>query len=171
MSDKSMLDKLTSINSGSVSPESVQPMPDPSLLSDMSAKSDKVLFYSLNRKFVDEKDDVPEEAKEIIYYGLAIGHHLGVVDCLKVVVSCSRQQYTEWLEYLPEGSVAREKMQGFFTFGEITIFPEHIHMLANAFQAVIAEQTPEFKTLSESFITALGALHREPDVYIMVRGR
>ncbi|QFU25255.1 formate hydrogenlyase maturation protein HycH [Shewanella sp. YLB-09] len=133
--------------------------------------SDKVMFYSLNRKFVDEKDDVPEEAKEIIYYGLAIGHHLGIVDCLKVVVSCSRQAYQEWLEYLPEGSVARQKMEGFFTFGEITIFPEHIHMLANAFQAVIAEQTPEFKTLSESFITALGALHREPDVYIMVRGR
>ncbi|WP_076409906.1 formate hydrogenlyase maturation HycH family protein [Shewanella sp. UCD-KL12] len=133
--------------------------------------SDKVLFYSLSRKFVDEKDDVPEEAKEIIYYGLAIGHHLGIVDCLKVVVSCSRQQYQDWLEYLPKGSEARQKMEGFFTFGEITIFPEHINMLANAFQAVISEQTPEFKTLSDSFITALGALHREPDVYIMVRGR
>ncbi|MCL1061663.1 formate hydrogenlyase maturation HycH family protein [Shewanella benthica] len=146
-------------------------MSDKSKMPDMSMMSDNVLFYSLNRKFVDEKDDVPEEAKEIIYYGLAIGHHLGVVDCLKVVVSCSRQAYQAWLEYLPEGSVARRKMEGFFTFGEITIFPEHIHMLANAFQAVIPEQTAEFKTLSESFITALGALYREPDVYIMVRGR
>ncbi|MEI6859288.1 MAG: formate hydrogenlyase maturation HycH family protein [Shewanella sp.] len=133
--------------------------------------SDKVLFYSLSRKFVDEKENVPEEAKEVIYYGLAIGHHLGVVDCLKVVVSCSRQAYKQWLEYLPKGSTARRKMEGFFTFGEITIFPEHIHMLANAFQAVIPEQTSELKILSESFITALSALHREPDVYIMVRGR
>ncbi|QPG60405.2 formate hydrogenlyase maturation HycH family protein [Shewanella eurypsychrophilus] len=160
-----------SMKSVSVESMSTKSVPDKPKIPDMATMSDKVMFYSLNRKFVDEKDDVPEEAKEIIYYGLAIGHHLGIVDCLKVVVSCSRQAYQEWLEYLPEGSVARQKMEGFFTFGEITIFPEHIHMLANAFQAVIAEQTPEFKTLSESFITALGALHREPDVYIMVRGR
>ncbi|WP_278044715.1 formate hydrogenlyase maturation HycH family protein [Shewanella maritima] len=39
--------------------------------------SDKVLFYALSRKFVDEQTDVPEEAKSVIYYGLAIGHHLG----------------------------------------------------------------------------------------------
>ncbi|WP_305813079.1 formate hydrogenlyase maturation HycH family protein [Photobacterium leiognathi] len=41
-----------------------------------------VYFYNGSRKFVDESYDVPEEAKQIMYYSLAIGHHLGVVDCL-----------------------------------------------------------------------------------------
>ncbi|QLE87451.1 formate hydrogenlyase maturation protein HycH [Shewanella sp. Scap07] len=133
--------------------------------------SDKVLFYALSRKFVDEQTNVPEEAKSVIYYGLAIGHHLGVVDCLTAVVSCSRYEYTTWLEFLPESSPARRKMEGFFTFGEITIFPEHIHMLANAFEAAIAVQPEKYQTLSRDFIKALGAVYREPDMYIMIRER
>lgn len=38
--------------------------------------ADEVFFYRLSRKFVDEQFDVPEEAKEVMYYSLAIGHHL-----------------------------------------------------------------------------------------------
>ena len=44
--------------------------------------ADEVFFYRLSRKFVDEQFDVPEEAREVMYYSLAIGHHLGIVDCL-----------------------------------------------------------------------------------------
>ncbi|WP_278044716.1 formate hydrogenlyase maturation HycH family protein [Shewanella maritima] len=62
-------------------------------------------------------------------------------------------------------------MEGFFTFGEITIFPEHIHILANAFEAAIEQQTDEYQTLSRDFIKALGAIYREPDMYMMIRER
>ncbi|GLP97310.1 formate hydrogenlyase maturation HycH family protein [Paraferrimonas sedimenticola] len=133
--------------------------------------SDKVLFYALSRKFVDEQTDVPEEAKQVMYYGLAIGHHLGIVDCLKAVITCSRDEYKTWLEALPEGGTARRKMEGFFRFGEITIFPEHIHMLANAFEAALAKQSSQYQKLSRDFIDALGKIYREPDMYIMVRER
>ncbi|HCT2508055.1 TPA: formate hydrogenlyase maturation protein HycH, partial [Aeromonas dhakensis] len=34
--------------------------------------ADEVFFYRLSRKFVDEQFDVPEEAKEVMYYSLAI---------------------------------------------------------------------------------------------------
>ena len=51
--------------------------------------ADEVFFYRLSRKFVDEQFDVPEEAREVMYYSLAIGHHLGIVDCLRADLVCS----------------------------------------------------------------------------------
>ncbi|EPC3544786.1 formate hydrogenlyase maturation HycH family protein, partial [Aeromonas hydrophila] len=91
--------------------------------------ADEVFFYRLSRKFVDEQFDVPEEAREVMYYSLAIGHHLGIVDCLRADLVCSLTGYRDWVTKLPEGSEARRKMEGFLTFGEITIYREHCHML------------------------------------------
>ncbi|WP_456307582.1 formate hydrogenlyase maturation HycH family protein, partial [Serratia quinivorans] len=48
----------------------------------MSHSHAQVVFYSLSRKFVQEKK-APPKAQEVIYYSLAIGHHLGVIDCLE----------------------------------------------------------------------------------------
>ncbi len=44
--------------------------------------SEKVVFSQLSRKFIDENDATPAEAQQVVYYSLAIGHHLGVIDCL-----------------------------------------------------------------------------------------
>ncbi len=71
-----------------------------------------VNFYRLSRKFVDESE-MPQEAKDIMYYSLAIGHHLGVVDCLKSEMQCSGEEYLEWFSALEEGSEAYNKMKGF----------------------------------------------------------
>ena len=132
--------------------------------------SDNVLFYTLHRKFVDENYDIPDEAREVLYYSLAIGHHLGIVDCLKVSLHCTRTEYQQWLEHLPEGSEARRKMAGFFTFGEITVFPEHTQMLAAAFDGVPKDQlTAREQMLTGRLIEILAAIHREPTMYLMVR--
>lgn len=53
----------------------------------MSHSHAQVVFYSLSRKFVQEKK-APPKAQEVIYYSLAIGHHLGVIDCLEAKLSC-----------------------------------------------------------------------------------
>ncbi|SPX54708.1 formate hydrogenlyase maturation protein hycH [Klebsiella pneumoniae] len=44
--------------------------------------SETVVFSQLSRKFIDENDATPDQAQQVVYYSLAIGHHLGVIDCL-----------------------------------------------------------------------------------------
>ncbi|MFV2739724.1 formate hydrogenlyase assembly protein HycH, partial [Escherichia coli] len=50
--------------------------------------SEKVVFSQLSRKFIDENDATPAEAQQVVYYSLAIGHHLGVIDCLEAALTC-----------------------------------------------------------------------------------
>ncbi|ELR63870.1 Formate hydrogenlyase maturation protein hycH [Photobacterium marinum] len=129
----------------------------------------QVYFYSLSRKFVDESE-VPEEARQIMYYSLAIGHHLGVVDCLDAVLQCSGKNYLDWICGLPLDSEAYRKMYGFLVFGEITIYAEHINMLACAFDAISAEsQSETSQRLTKGFIEALTAIYHEPSMYMMIR--
>lgn len=40
--------------------------------------SEQVVFSQLSRKFIDENDATPAEAQQVVYYSLAIGHHLGL---------------------------------------------------------------------------------------------
>ncbi|KJF87464.1 formate hydrogenlyase maturation HycH family protein [Photobacterium phosphoreum] len=130
-----------------------------------------VYFYTLGRKFVDESYDVPEEAKQIMYYSLAIGHHLGVVDCLKAVIECEGDEYLTWISGLPQDGEAFNKMKGYFVFGEITIYPEHLNMLALAFDRIdTSTQNALSQQLTRDFIAALGDIHREPTMYMMIRG-
>ncbi|HDX8590578.1 TPA: formate hydrogenlyase maturation HycH family protein [Aeromonas dhakensis] len=143
--------------------------------------ADEVFFYRLSRKFVDEQFDVPpapakemEQAKEVMYYSLAIGHHLGIVDCLSADLVCPLAGYRDWVAKLPEGSEARRKMEGFLTFGEITIYREHCHMLACAFdrlrkaEGVLDEQELGW---TNTFMDQLTALYNDPHMYLMVRSR
>jgi formate hydrogenlyase maturation protein HycH len=131
---------------------------------------EQVHFYRLSRKFVDEQD-MPQEAKQIMYYSLTIGHHLGIVDCLKSEMSCSGEEYLKWIAALPEDGDAYRKMKGFFVFGEITILPEHINMLALAFDQIdAAAQSQTSRLLSKGFLELLTAIYHEPNMYLMIRG-
>ncbi|KUI96624.1 formate hydrogenlyase maturation HycH family protein [Vibrio sp. MEBiC08052] len=131
---------------------------------------ERVRFYRLTRKFVDEKE-VPQEAQQIMYYSLAIGHHLGIVDCLQSDMDCHGEEYLAWIEGLAKDSEAYRKMSGFLKFGEITIFPEHIHMLALAFREINpATQSETSQRLTAGLIEILNAIHQEPMMYLMVRG-
>ncbi len=131
-----------------------------------------VRIYALKRKFVDEQYDVPEEAKQVLYYSLAIGHHLGVVDCLEVEIEASRTEYQDWIGLLEPQSRAYQKMHGFFTFGEITVYPDHIHMLACAFAKVDrAKMSDKQRAMTDKFIEVLTAIYHEQTMYLMIRDR
>ena len=74
--------------------------------------SEKVVFSQLSRKFIDENDATPDAAQQVVYYSLAIGHHLGVIDCLEAALSCPWSDYLAWIATLEEGSTAQRKMEG-----------------------------------------------------------
>ncbi|AGH82384.1 formate hydrogenlyase maturation protein HycH [Psychromonas sp. CNPT3] len=132
----------------------------------------KVLFYALKRKFVDERFDVPEEAKQVLYYTLAIGHHLGIVDCLEVAFEATTTEYKKWVNLLDPSTEAHRKMIRYFTFGEITIYPDHIHMLACAFSALDkAKMSTKEQTMTDAFIKVLTAIYHEQTMYMMIRDR
>ncbi len=83
--------------------------------------SEKVVFSQLSRKFIDENDATPAEAQQVVYYSLAIGHHLGVIDCLEAALTCPWDEYLAWIATLEAGSEARRKMEGVPKYGEIVI--------------------------------------------------
>lgn len=83
--------------------------------------SEQVVFSQLSRKFIDENDATPAEAQQVVYYSLAIGHHLGVIDCLEAALTCPWDEYLAWIATLEAGSDARRKMEGVPKYGEIVI--------------------------------------------------
>jgi hydrogenase-4 component J len=138
----------------------------------LKVKSEKVIFYALNQKFMDSDDDVPQDAasRQVMYYSLAIGHHVGVIDCLRAVIDCPFDAYREWIAQLPEGE-ARRKMEGIFKFGEITIDQTHIHMLGAAFDKLRAQVTGMAAEWTEKLMQALASIEMEPAMYLMVKVR
>jgi formate hydrogenlyase maturation protein HycH len=103
--------------------------------------SETVVFSQLSRKFIDENDATPAEAQQVVYYSLAIGHHLGIIDCLEAALTCPWDEYLAWIATLAEGSEARRKMEGVPKYGEIVIDFNHVQMLARAFDDARAVQT------------------------------
>lgn len=134
----------------------------------MSLPENNVLFWTLRQKFVDNSDSVPENSQQVLYYSLAIGHHVGVIDCLNTVLSLSLSQYESWVSLLEEGA-ARRKMQGLLTFGEIVIDSTHVAMLSRAL-APLADTAPSpWREWSRQFIDLLDDIACEPAIYLMVR--
>lgn len=129
---------------------------------------EKVVFYSLNQKFLEKDSDVPEQAQQVMYYSLAIGHHVGVIDCFKEVMECPFTQYVKWIENLPEGE-ARRKMSGLLKFGEIVIDSTHVGMLGAAFLPLRGKLTPEFNEWTQVLLELLEGIVYEPAVYLMVK--
>ncbi|HDR2559823.1 TPA: formate hydrogenlyase maturation HycH family protein [Enterobacter ludwigii] len=131
--------------------------------------SETVVFSQLSRKFIDENDATPDAAQQVVYYSLAIGHHLGVIDCLETALSCPWPDYLAWIATLAEGSTARSKMEGVPKYGEIVIDANHIAMLASAFDAALSVQTPQQQAWSKILLSMLHDIHQESAIYLMVR--
>lgn len=131
--------------------------------------SEQVVFSQLSRKFIDENDATPAEAQQVVYYSLAIGHHLGVIDCLEAALTCPWEAYLAWIATLEEGSAARRKMEGVPKYGEIVIDASHISLLANAFDAALCRQTPAQQVWSKTLLSMLHDIHQESAIYLMVR--
>lgn len=128
----------------------------------------KAVFWSLRQKFLDSDDDMPAQAQQVMYYSLAIGHHVGVIDCLNTELSCPLAQYQTWIEQFPEGE-AQRKMLGLLTFGEITIDSTHTSLLANALAPLIANQPAPFSEWSAKLLSLLTEIEREPAIYLIVK--
>jgi formate hydrogenlyase maturation protein HycH len=131
--------------------------------------SETVVFSQLSRKFIDENDATPAEAQQVVYYSLAIGHHLGVIDCLEAALTCPWEDYLAWIATLEAGSDARRKMEGVPKYGEIVIDFNHIQMLARAFDNALATQTPHQQEWSKLMLSMLHDIHQESAIYLMVR--
>lgn len=131
--------------------------------------SETVVFSQLSRKFIDENDATPAEAQQVVYYSLAIGHHLGVIDCLEAALTCPWDAYLAWIATLEAGSEARRKMEGVPKYGEIVIDFNHVQMLARAFDNALARQTPQQQARSKQMLGMLHDIHQESAIYLMVR--
>lgn len=131
--------------------------------------SETVVFSQLSRKFIDENDATPDAAQQVVYYSLAIGHHLGVIDCLEAALSCPWEEYLAWIGTLEAGSDARRKMEGVPKYGEIVIDINHVVMLAQAFDAARATQSDAQKAWSNQLLGMLHDIHQENAIYLMVR--
>lgn len=137
-------------------------------MSEPATETGKVIFWSLRQKFVDSDDDVPEDAQQVMYYSLAIGHHVGMIDCLKTELECPLDGYQAWVNALPEGE-ARRKLQGLITFGEINIDSTHTNMLALALDSFAKDSDSPYQAWSATLIRLLGEIEREPAIYLIVK--
>lgn len=137
-------------------------------MSESATETGKVIFWSLRQKFVDSDDDVPEDAQQVMYYSLAIGHHVGMIDCLKTELECPLDGYQAWVNALPEGE-ARRKLQGLITFGEINIDSTHTNMLALALDGFAKNSDSPYQAWSATLIRLLGEIEREPAIYLIVK--
>ena len=128
----------------------------------------EVVFYRLNAKFLERAEDVPAQAREVVYHALAIGHHVGVFDCFKPVLRCDEAVYDRLIETLPAGE-ARRKFEGLKRFGEITIDRTHTRLLGSALEAVRDRFDAETAAWCDDLETSLAAIELEPAIYLMGR--
>lgn len=120
--------------------------------------SGRVVFYQLTHKFVNQEQNIPESARQVVYYSLAIGHHVGVMDCFQSLMEVPLEEYSQWVSQLPEG-LARRKMEGVLKWGEIEV--NHTH--AGEILPLLNE------TWTEPIAGCLQAMLKEPALYLMIR--
>ncbi|POA98231.1 formate hydrogenlyase maturation protein HycH [Chromobacterium sinusclupearum] len=130
----------------------------------------RIVFHSLGRKFLQREEDMPDDdgARQVIYQTLALGHHIGVIDCLQTMLSCPEDGYAAWLATLPEGE-ARRKLAGALRFGEIMIDASHAAPLALALTRGRDAMNDTQRGWSDALMRALAAMDAEPALYLMVK--
>lgn len=128
-----------------------------------------IVFYQLNAKFLERKEDIPETAKQVVYYSLAIGHHIGVFDCFKPQLKCSDEVFDRILSAFPEESEARRKLSGVLKFGEIQVDKTHTRMLQAAIDEALPDADPEVAEWLTGLGGSLAAIRQEPAIYLMGR--
>ena len=127
----------------------------------------EVKFYKLCKRFVDE-NDAPPQVRQLEYYALAIGHHVGVVDCLSPVMGIEGESYFRWISKLPLGK-ARSKLEGLAKWGELEINKEHVPSLVSALVSVAPSFLPEEKRWAGCLLQLLQSIQKEPAIYLVVR--
>lgn len=124
----------------------------------------KIIIYQLRTKFVNRREDVPEDAKQVVYYTLAVGHHVGVMDLFSSRLEIPLEEFAAWVQSQPEGP-ARTKLEGALRWGEIEVNQSHVGMLLPLLEAAPAEG-PGW---TREFVECLNAVKQESAMYLMVR--
>jgi Formate hydrogenlyase maturation protein HycH len=122
-----------------------------------------IAVYQLSHKFINKRDDVPENAKQVVYYALAVGHHVGVMDCFSTLFEIPLEEYEAWIESLPEGA-GRTKLAGVLRWGEIEINRSHVDCLLP-----LLKDNDQKLSWAPMLIQCLRAMLDEPALYYMIR--
>jgi hydrogenase-4 component J len=130
--------------------------------------SERAVFYQLTHKFVNNEIAIPEEARQVIYYSLAIGHHVGVMDCFQSLMEIPLDDYRQWVARLPEGP-GRHKLEGVLKWGEIEVNSSHTAELYPAISAGLAQMDEAETHWSSVLVQCLQKMEEEPALYLMVR--
>lgn len=132
--------------------------------------SQRVVFHQLSRKFVDRDHVVPTASKQLVHYTLAIGHHIGIIDCFSSKLEIPREDYARWVARLPDGE-ARRKLEGLLRFGEIEITAPHVGMLRDALNGCAHAMSQEETEWAARLRKMLEAIEAEQAIYLMVKCR
>ncbi len=130
--------------------------------------SERVVFYQLSSKFLHKGQTPPPDAEQVLYYSLGVGHHVGVIDTFKPILTCPYEGYLNAVAALPEGE-ARRKLDGLRRFGEIAIDVSHVVSLRNALHAARPKFDVATEVWSDRFDQALQAIDHEPAITLMIR--
>jgi hypothetical protein len=130
--------------------------------------SGSVVFYRLRTRFLQQEGTPPEESKQIVYYSLAVGHHVGVIDTFSPALTWPYEAYLDWVGGLPEGE-ARRKFDGVRRFGEIMIDSSHTRLLRPVLGEAGSRPDQPETSFSRQLDELLEAIEQEPALYLMVR--
>ncbi len=130
----------------------------------------QIAFYRLSRKVVNNEQAIPEDARQVMYYSLAIGHHVGVMDCFSELMSVPEAQYSDCIKRLPDGD-ARRKLEGASRWQEIEINRGHVDQLLPALNSLLPDLTDADKDWVAKLIHCLREMIAEPALYMMVKAR
>ncbi len=130
----------------------------------------QVAFYRLSRKIVSNQESIPADARQVMYYSLAIGHHVGVMDCLSELMPVPAATYQRCIAELPDGE-ARRKLEGALTWDEIEINRSHVDELLPALNDLLPRVQVEDSSWVRTLIQCLREIIAEPALYLMVKMR
>lgn len=126
-----------------------------------------VEFYRLNRKFVDSGEASPS-SENLIYHSLALGHHIGVLDCFQKALVMPEKSFSRLTAGLPR-SEGRRKLEGILKWREIEIRSEQAGPLLREVEQVVPTLPPEDKKGAQEFCDLLRLMEKEPTIYLVVR--
>jgi formate hydrogenlyase maturation protein HycH len=125
-------------------------------------------FYRLNQKFVDNRESTPSRSENLIYHTMALGHHIGVLDCFQQVISVPENIYRCIVSKISRDE-CRKKLEGVLKWGEIEITPLHSGTLLQGITAAQDLMTQEEKDAAKQICDNLLLIEKEPTIYMVVR--
>ena len=141
-----------------------------------------VVFYRLTKRFVEDESDISDEALDVIYYTLAMGHNTGIIDCFDPKIAIDRNLFNSILEALPEGE-GKFKLSGIEKFGEIQLDKLTILDVIDGLESLELDDSVEKKPLDryeeqrvvsvrefrDKFLKLATEVAQLPQVYVVVR--